>query len=540
MSLRRYLLLAVMGVGLALLPALFQSSPGYMDADYYFAGGLRLADGSGFSELILWNYLDNPAGLPHPSHGYWMPLPSILSALGLLLSRGDAMATSFAMARLPFLLLAALIPVLTAHLALALYSTPVGTTAGPGSLTPAWFAGALAVVPGFYLAYLPTIDSFGLVMVSGALFFITLTAWERLPQASVRRQMGYALILGGLAGFIHLCRADGLLWVPVAMLAVLLKKDVPWGRRLGLVALVAAGYALVMGPWFLRNLAVFGSPLAPGGARGLWITSYDELYLYPAGLLTPQHWMQAGWGPVIQARWWAAGQNLQTALAVQGSIFLLPLIVLGAWRLRHRLAAQVGGLLWVFILLMMTVVFPFQGARGGFFHSGAAIQPLFWVLAVAGLDGFLAWGARLRGWNLSQAGPFFRVTLLGMAFLLTSFLAFSRVGVVPGQPAGWNAASRRYQQVEQVLVGQGAPAEAIVMVNNPPGYYAANRRPAVSIPFGDLEMVRTVAERYQVRYLLVELEQVKGADLLAHPGDRPGLQYAGVVDGVQIYVFQDQ
>src|SRR5512136_2130317 len=71
--------------GLALLvrvlAALPQMQPNYMDAAYYLVGGQRLAQGQGFTDPYVWNYLDQPSGLPHPSHLYWMPLPSILVAI---------------------------------------------------------------------------------------------------------------------------------------------------------------------------------------------------------------------------------------------------------------------------------------------------------------------------------------------------------------------------------------------------------------------------------------------------------------------------
>ncbi|HQN44554.1 MAG TPA: hypothetical protein PLA25_10495, partial [Anaerolineaceae bacterium] len=63
----------------------FQRSPGYMDSAYYYIGARQLASGQSLTEPILWNYLDDPAGLPHPSHTYWMPLTSLVSSLGMLL-----------------------------------------------------------------------------------------------------------------------------------------------------------------------------------------------------------------------------------------------------------------------------------------------------------------------------------------------------------------------------------------------------------------------------------------------------------------------
>ena len=74
---------------IAILGLLIQSiwlvrieQPTYMDAYYYSVNGERLASGHGFSEMVIWQYFDDPAGLPTPSHTYWMPLPSMIAALG--------------------------------------------------------------------------------------------------------------------------------------------------------------------------------------------------------------------------------------------------------------------------------------------------------------------------------------------------------------------------------------------------------------------------------------------------------------------------
>lgn len=85
MTWRQYLLLALLGLLAAGIVAAFQPAPGYMDADYYAAGGFQLASGRGFTEPYLWNYLDEPAGLPHPSNAYWMPLAAMLGAAGAVL-----------------------------------------------------------------------------------------------------------------------------------------------------------------------------------------------------------------------------------------------------------------------------------------------------------------------------------------------------------------------------------------------------------------------------------------------------------------------
>jgi len=113
MTWRNYLVLTFLGLIVSLFFAQFEPFPGYLDADYYFGGGIQLAQGKGFTEPYVWNYLDNPQSLPHPSHGYWMPLASIIAATGMIVLH----QTSYAAGRLGFLIFAMLVPVITAALA---------------------------------------------------------------------------------------------------------------------------------------------------------------------------------------------------------------------------------------------------------------------------------------------------------------------------------------------------------------------------------------------------------------------------------------
>lgn len=527
MSWRFYLLFGFLGLLPLALVACFQASPGYMDADYYYAGGVRIAEGKGFSEEILWNYLDDPAGLPHPSHGYWMPMVSILAASGMVMT-GQA---QFGAARLAFILIAAAIPPLTGALAWRLNRRK----------NSAVLAATLACLPAFYLPFLPVTDAFGVTMLLGSVFFLVMPASAN-SDLSLRIILSKSFLLGLLAGLMHLTRADGVFWVLVAILAVtfLCLDNFSQSGRLWLAGMAwlicLAGYAAIMAPWMLRNQAVFGSWLAPGGSRALWITSYDELFIYPAGLLTPGRWWETGLAALVRARFWAAGQNLQSALAVQGLIFLAPLILAGFWHLRSDRRVQVAGFAWVLIFLVMTVIFPFQGARGGFFHSGAALQPFFWAIAPTGLDVFLGWGAQRRGWRVAPARLVFSTGLCGLALVLCGVVFYGRAR--PGKIARtvWDDPNNRYVLLGQALSGRGVPEDDIVLVNNSPGYYVASRRPAISIPFGDLQTVCTVAWRYQARYLLLEIDQISGeTQLFQHPSDRQCLHYIETIADVRVF-----
>ncbi len=515
---RQYLLLALLGLVAAAFVAAFQPSPGYMDADYYDAGGLQLVQGHGFTEPYLWNYLDDPSGLPHPSNAYWMPLASLLVAAGTALFGPD----SWLAARAGFLLVAALIPPLTAALACSFTSRR----------DLALISGLLAVFSAFYLPYLPLSDTFGLYILLGGLFFLTL---NRRPSHL------NPLLLGLLAGLMHLARADGLLWLLLAFMAAFLYRKPVRSLASILVSLlsVLAGYLLVMGPWFIRNIAAFGTLLAPGGSKMLWLTSYDQLFSYPASQITFSAWWQSGLLAILRVRAWSLGFNLSTVLSVQGEVFLLPLIGLGVWHLRKDRRIQLAGLAWLGTLAAMTVFFPFAGARGGFFHSGAALQTVWWVLAPLGLDQAINWAGRVRGWNTIRSGKVFRSGLVVLAALLSAVIVYGRVMGGAGGTV-WGQENDAYRQIDSLLVSKGLARGDIVMVANPPGFFLASGNPAIAVPDGDLNTLLMAARRYGARYVILEAGATPGglAPVYDHPAGQAGLQYLADVGGAHLYAIQ--
>src|SRR5512133_1667642 len=153
MNWRHYTLLFIVGLIVPFAVSRFQSLPGYMDADYYFAGGIQLAEGHGFTEPYIWNYLDDPAGLPHPSHTYWMPLASIMSASGMWISG----RTTYAAGQLAFILLSAFVPLLTAALAFQISR----------QTRLALVSGFLSIFSLYYAPFMPVPDNYALFMLLG-------------------------------------------------------------------------------------------------------------------------------------------------------------------------------------------------------------------------------------------------------------------------------------------------------------------------------------------------------------------------------------
>ena len=528
MKKRFYFFLFLAALVVNLTAALLQPVPGYMDADYYYSGGIQLANGKGFNEPFIWNYLDNPQGIPHPSHTYWMPMASILAAIGMLLTH----STSFLSARLILILLASTIPPLTANIAYTMNLRQESSL----------FAGVLAIFSGFYLLYTSNTETFAIYMVFGCLFILVA---NRLIQNG-QPEFHYFLFLGLIAGVMHLTRADGILWFGAAGLIALwqwiryIRQPDHKGtilKGIGILASVSAGYLLLMSPWYLRNLNLYGSLFSPAGPHTLWLTNYDQMFNYPVNQLNFSNWFNNGLVEALQVRLDSLKTNLESAMAVQGEIFLLPLILIGLWRLRKEWCVKLGLGLWVVTLFFMTLIFPFAGERGGFFHSSAAIEPLFWAVVPAGLDGFVSLGVRLRNWSRASALRFLGLGLVLLSIFLTGILFYQRVlGNDPGKIA-WSSSWDQYRAVEKALIQSGAAADSIVLVNNPPGYFVATGRSGLVIPNGNEQTSLEVASRYGASYLILEKDHVIGlTDLYLHPGDRIGLKYLSSVG--QIYLFK--
>jgi hypothetical protein len=285
-------------------------------------------------------------------------------------------------------------------------------------------------------------------------------------------------------------------------------------------------------------MIALGIPLATGGARTLWLTEYNELFSYPADLLTPAHWWQSGLGAILWVRLEALGQHLQTFIAVQGSIFLSPLIVIGIWKFRSDTRVQLAVIAWLITLVSMTVLFPITGARGGFFHSGAAIQPMLWALAPIGLSESIYWAGQRRKWNITEAMKFFRGGMVVLAIGLSGLLLFQQLIGLETEIPIWDSYYLEYTALDNELIQQGAMPEDIVLVINPPGFNLASSRPAIVIPNGGVDTLLTVARAFGANYVLMEDDHPLGLETLyIEPGDRAGLDYLGEFRNTQIYKF---
>lgn len=515
MNSRQYTLLFGIGFIVSFAIAQYQTLPGYMDADYYFAGGIQLATGKGFTEPYIWNYLSDPQGLPVPSHTYWMPLASIVSAIGMWLTS----ETSYSVGRFPFILLSACVPVLTAALAFDLSNKRI----------LAMVTGLLSIFSHYYAPSMPVPDNYAICMLLGSAFLLL----------APRSQKGIPFALGILAGLMTLARSDGLLWLGLAGLTILWKsRDGKLTAKEWLLPaipgglLVLLGYLFVMGPWHYRNWTLFHTLLMPGGGRLLWLQDYRETFFFPTAQLTREHFLQAGWGIAIQNRLAALAANLNTAVFAQGGLFLLPFILIGLLQFRRDLRVKIVLMGWAMLFVVMSFIFPFAGVRGSFYHAGAAFQPLWWVVAPLGLDGLIAW-ARARGLFTDKYAPVvFQGVLLFLMAAFTAYLVDLRVITT-----GWAQDDVIYASVEEKFQESGISSMDVVIVRNPPGYYVRTGRSAILLPYGDESAVLAVAEKFDAAYLVLEntnsLDDMR--DVYENPNTNPVFIFLGEVFGARLF-----
>ncbi len=488
----------VLSLAVRLLTALPMRQPGFMDAHYYYVGALNLIQGRGFNDPYIWNYLDDPAGVPHPSHLYWMPLPSLIAWGGMAL-----LGPSYHAGQLGFVVLSALLPLVSYAVARRVSS----------QRRHAVLAALVTIFAGFYTHFWVSTESATPFALAGSIALLALgLALES------GRPLWFA-VAGAAAGLAYLSRSDGLLFLVIALPMPLLAAK-PETRNSKLqtrnsqlttrnsqlvprLILLFAAFLLITAPWLYRNWCVAGTPLPGGGLQTLWLRAYDDIYAYGRAL-TPQAYLDWGWGNILRSKAEAVATNLVTVVAVDGLIFLFPFALIGLWSLRRR------RLYWPFLLyapllwLAMTAAFTYPGLRGGLLHSSAAWLPFIFPAAMLGLDRSIAWVARhRRTWDARQAGRAFGVGVVLLAVMVSGRVYVPKViGKSLADPA-WNHSDLVYRDVGDWLETHAARTD-VVMINNPPSFYYHTGRSSVVVPAEGPETLILACDRYGVRFVVLD------------------------------------
>ena len=310
--------------------ALVVVQPGFTDAFYYASVARRLAHGDGLTADFVWNFIEAPnfAPLPVPSHRFWMPLTSVVQAVGIV----------------------ALEP------ALGTFRAAQAAIVAVGAFVPAAAYLAARAIGGSSRAALV-----------GTLFFV---AFARAAVGDVR---GGAL--GGLCvGLLFLARAEGALF-GVALLWLAARAG---SRRAGLAGSLVA--LAIGGAWLARGVSLGASPDLMG--RTALLARYEDFFaIRPTGT--------ADLATAVGVRVAALASDLGLVVISLVLFLVVPLAL--ALRARWRLpAVRAFAGLALLLYLVESLVWTLHATRGSYFHSLAALFPFAMALAAVGGEIFFA------------------------------------------------------------------------------------------------------------------------------------------------------
>ena len=494
MNKKEYFVLFLISLTVLSVSLVFQRVPGFMDSEYYYLGGKTLASGE-TSMPVIWNYLDQPESLPHPLFTYWMPLPSIVTLLSILIFG----SSKFIISRILFWILAAGISPFSAYVSFSISRNRFS----------AWITGLLAILSGYYFKFYSINETITPYIILGGLFLII---FSKLFDIEKNFSRGILCFLGGLiAGLMHMTRVDGFIififGICIISIYFLQKlktgKDTIW-KWLQYLMIYIMGYFLIAGWWYIRNLDLYNSFFSPASSKALWIATYDDTFIYPAGTLNINYWLTNSLPLKLGQIWSALKSNFSTTFAVQANIFGFPLFLIGLAKLRKKPIIIIASAIWCSFFILMTFVFSLAGERGGFLHSAASVQIIFWCLISEGLTIFIQWGIRNRGWKLIRSRIMFGTALILFSVIFTFSLYYQSVIGDSSTNYIWEADNLKYREDEEIIKLSANSKKDVIMVNNPVGYYYETGRWSVVVPNTNIENFPELITRFNIKYIVID------------------------------------
>jgi hypothetical protein len=310
-----------------------------------------------------------------------------------------------------------------------------------------------------------------------------------------------------VVGLAFLARNDGvLLGVPFALAFLLDLVRQPRLSRIGwLPALVCVGgFLLVVVPWLLRQLDVFGS-ISPSSASGriLFISEYRELYSVTSEA-TLESFLGQGLATVIESRLAGLRDALLIFVAMPLLGLLLPFLLIGAW-VKRRSRDFSPWLVYVAVLFAFTAIVSAVHVRyGTFIHSAVALLPHAYLLVMVAVAAVVSWiAARRPSWHAERAARNLSLMLAGVIIVVAVPATLSTVDA-------WRDERDDRVEVLAALAETADPAD-IVMSPDAGAYRYHGGWRGIVTPDDPLETVAQAMRLYDVRWLALEGAHVTGA-----------------------------
>jgi hypothetical protein len=462
------------------------------DTAYYYGVARNLVEGRGLVSDAIWSYQTPPLAFPRPAFEVWLPLPTVLAAIPMLV-----LGTGFHAAQVGTVILGSLVPVLTWRLA-----ADVAVERG----LPTGRARTLAVGAGLTAAVLLPLMLHGVLPDSTTPFtVISLAACLLMYRlagdaARVRPTDPRLVSLGVLCGLAALTRNEfvflGLTWIIVVWRA---GGGVPMrAQRLRLIVIPAIIGGLVLAPWLVRDWFTFGSPLPGQAATNALSVSGFDIFAYEQPP-TLQRYLEQGPAWFASVRLDGFGHNLLSVLLIPsvpvGIVGLIALPRTGGSRALRPLL-----ILSLFAFAVTTLVFPVSTTWGTFLHAAGPVHVLLIVSCLAGLDSFIARVGRWRGWTKPVAWLAPTLTVSVAVLFSVSILAYG---------AQARGVEHRYAALASAMTSAGLPPDRIgpVISDFPIWYAEAVRHSALALPDEPPASVLDLARRFGARVLMVSKDE---------------------------------
>ncbi len=462
------------------------------DTAYYFGVARNLVEGHGLVSDALWSYQTPPLVLPRPAFEVWLPLPSLLAALPMLVA-----GASFGVSQWAAIVIGALVPVLAWRLA--------ADVAAERRL-PLARARTLAIGTGLTTAvYLPLVlhsalpDStmpFAALALGACLLMSRIARDPGGGRGAIQSTDRRLVALGVLIGLAALTRNEAV-WIGLAWAIVAWRIPGPgsWDRlrMIGVVAVVAG---LIFAPWAIRDWAAFGSPL-PGqaAANALSVTGFDIFAWHDPPTLA--RYLAVGPARLLGMRAEGLDHNLLSVLVLPG----VPVSIMGLFALRWQgrgLAIRPLVLLSLLTFSVTTLVFPVSTTWGTFLHAAGPVHVLLVISALLALDAAIARFGAWRGWTRP-------VAWLGPALGIFASALFSLV-LLPVYASESSTTARVYDELARRMAAIGRPLDASAgpVITDFPIWLAESQRiPALALPDESPNDVLNLAESFAGTHLLI-------------------------------------
>ena len=286
-----------------------------------------------------------------------------------------------------------------------------------------WGAGVLAAIPAAGTVFMPQPENFALLQP-----IVAATLW--LAARGLRGAPVAFALTGLLVGLASLARNDGFLLGAAVGLLFLWDRwrawrratppRIPWRAAFACFGL----FLLVVGPWYLRQLAVFGS-ISPTSSSGyaLWIRTVEEWNRITADPSLGR-WLAQGAPTILTHMLGGLVAAIAQFVVIICSVVLVPFLIVGAWRRRASPDFRPWFVYTALVFLGAAILYPLHVPGGAFIHTAVGLGPHAYILALEGVVAAVAWLARRRRrWNERTASAVFVGALV--AFVAATGLLYA-------------------------------------------------------------------------------------------------------------------